>query len=275
MRFSAFFRSLFALQVLWTCAFLLAVAAPVVAPATSAQDLFQTGVGAFQKTDLKLARASFQEALKSDPSNPVLLFNLATVVQKDGQLGLALALWRKALAIQPDFSAAQRAISWAEAKLDRREIPHDVEFWESLRDLALIQIPLDRYLGTTAFLFLIAGWLCFRYLGQRRRAILEDRPLPNFPSAALASSLLLFVAAILSAAKLYDQSIMRGTITVKKIEARSSPDSAATALFDLYEGLEVIVRNRTEEWTQITYPGASTGWIPKSAVFTTADGILP
>jgi hypothetical protein len=78
----------------------------------------------------------------------------------------------------------------------------------------------------------------------------------------------------LSVAKVIDQSTLRGTIIAKKIESRSTPDMTGTSLFDLYEGLEVIVRQSTDSWVQVTYPGGPTGWIPKDAILT-LDGTIP
>jgi len=236
----------------------------------SSEALFQQGLGAFQKADYKQARTAFQEALK-DGDNPVVLFDLGLTEQRLGNNGLALALWRKALAIDPGFARAQQAIAWTRSKLERSEIAHEVELWESLRKHALVTVPLWSYLLSCAVLLLTAGWLCLRYFGLRRQARLDERPMPPPPWLASLCSLGFFIAFFLSGAKIYDQSVERGTIIEKKVEARSSPSADATSLFDLYEGLEVIVRGRSGVWTQVTYPGGSTGWIPSQALLSTND----
>jgi hypothetical protein len=121
-------------------------------------------------------------------------------------------------------------------------------------------------------IFLLTGsWLLLRYFGARRRALLDEQPLPPFPTVGIVLSLGFFVMSFLAVAKAVDQSSLRGTVLPKKIEARSTPDAAGTVLFDLYEGLEVIVQQANDSWIQVTYPGGPTGWVPKSAVFTTRD----
>lgn len=243
--------------------------------ASGSEASFQEGIAFFQKGEFKQAHASFAEALKNDPQNPILLHNLAMTVQNEGQLGMALALWRKALAIQPSFSPAKSAIAWAESQLAHKEIPHDVTFWQSLRKNLLIDYTLNEFLGLSAVLLLMTGWLTLRYLGLRRDALLQEKPLPPFPTVTLISGFLLIGSLSLTAAKAYDLTILRGTIVVEKTAARSAADESATPLFDLYEGLEVVVRQTAGDWVQVTYQDSSTGWIPRSALFTTEDKATP
>lgn len=236
----------------------------------SSEALFQQGLGAFQKADYKQARTSFQEALKGG-DNPYVLFDLGLTEQRLGNNGPAMALWRKALAIKPDFTRAHQALGWIKPKLEHGEISHEVELWESFRAHALVTIPLWYYLLACAAFLAAAGWFCLRYSGMRRRSRLDERPMPPFPWFAGVLTLGFLATLFLSVAKIYDQAIERGTIIEKKIEARSSPASDSTPLFDLYEGIEVIVRGRSDDWTQVTYPGGSTGWIPSRALLATNE----
>lgn len=236
---------------------------------------FQEGIAAYQKGEFKQARASFTEALQNDPDNPTLLFNLAITAQSEGQIGLALALWRKALAIQPSFPDAKNAIAWAENQLEHKEIPHNVTFWQSLRKNFLVDHTLNEFLALTAVLLAVTGWLLLRYLGLRREALLQEKPYPPFPTVTVICGLLFFASLILTTAKAYDLSALRGTIIAKKVEARSAANESATPLFDLYEGLEVVVRQTAGDWVQVTYQSTSTGWIPRSSIFTTEDKAAP
>lgn len=263
MRFKTLFPLVFALSILGS----------VVAKAQTAESHFKDGLAAFQKGDVKQARAAFRESLHLDPESPVALYNLALAEQRSGENGLALALWRKALALNPSYRPAENAIQWTKGRLERAEIPHEVEYWESFRKTVLFNTPLSTWVVCSAALLLLGGWLLLRYFGARRRALLEEQPLPPFPTVAsvLLAGFLLFVG--LSGAKAWDLSIVRGTVLPKKVEARSAPDTSGTPLFDLYEGLEVIVRYRTGDWTQVTYPGGPTGWVPTSAIFATTDKV--
>lgn len=253
----------------------------------TAEAFFKNGIIAFQKGDFKQAQTLFRESLKLEENNPIVLHNLAMTAQRSGQMGEALALWRKALALHPGSVPTERAIRWAQGQLERPEVPHETELWEGLRGTALFTVPIGSYIFICALLLLSAGWLILRYFGARRRALLDERPLPPFPVSAMVFTMGFLFFALMSAAKAWDLSTVRGTILPKKIEARSSPDAGATVLFDLYEGLEVIVRTNVttggatgetageNDWTQVTYPGGPTGWIPRSAVFATTDKVTP
>jgi tetratricopeptide (TPR) repeat protein len=261
MRFTRFFPLVFALSALWTG----------VAFADGADAQFQAGVAAFQKNDLKSARASFESALKLDPAHVVTLFDLGLLESKEGHNGRAIALWRKALALAPEFRPAREAIEFTRGKLERAEIPHEVETWEQLREMALAYVVLEKFVVISAVSFFFSVWLLLGFFGAKRRALLDEKPLPGFPFVATISAVLFVASAALTVAKILDMQELRGTVVAKKVEARSTPDQGGTPLFDLYEGLEVIVRQTSGNWIQVNYPGGSTGWVPRASVFTTAD----
>ncbi len=239
------------------------------AAAASVPASFDTGLAAFQKGDLNQARAIFQMLLKADPSRVAVLYNLGLTEQKSGKRGLALALWRKAQREDPHFAAAARAIAFITPQLEHPEISHDVVLWETWRSALLVNQSLAEYLGLCALLLLLSGFATLRYVGKRRRSLLDDKPLPGLPLSAILGAVFFVVSLVLSIAKIVDSNEVRGTVLPKSVSAKSAPDENGTPLFDLYEGLEVIVRQSHAQWIQVEYPGGSTGWIPRSAVFDT------
>jgi tetratricopeptide (TPR) repeat protein len=267
MRFTNFLPLVFALSCFWTGA--------ADASQAQAKASFQVGVEAFQKGDTKLARTSFQEALKQDPNQVVVLYNLGLAEQRAGKNGLAMGIWRKALALSPGFYPAEQAITWTRGKLERADIPHDVESWETLRNSVLASISMEKFEALTAILFFVFAWLALGYIGKRRRALLDEKPLPAPPFAPVIAGVLFAIVGLLAIAKAVDIQDLRATVVVKKVEARALPEDSATVLFDLYEGLEVIVRGSRQGWIQVTYPGGATGWVSRSSVFTTSDRVTP
>jgi hypothetical protein len=59
-------------------------------------------------------------------------------------------------------------------------------------------------------------------------------------------------------------------VVSEKTTVYSAPNDKSAALFDLFAGLEVVLDQSNDQWVQVTYPGALTGWIPKSSVFQTS-----
>lgn len=271
MRLTIFLPLVFALSVFWTGA----ANAASSQNSAAAKSEFSAGVIAFQKNQVDQARTHFYSALNDDPNQVATLFNLGLVEQRAGKNGKAIAIWRKALALSPGYYPAEKAIEWTKPKLERAAIPHDVEFWESLHDSALSVMTMEKFETLTAVLFFIFAWATLTYLGRRRRAILDEKPLPGPPIAAILAGLFFVLIGLLSLAKAFDIQDVRATVVVKKIEARALPEKDATALFDLYEGLEVIVRGSRQGWIQVNYPGGATGWVSRDAVVTTNDRIVP
>jgi len=242
-------------------------------PQSPPQAAFQQGIAAFQRNDFEQARRYFLESVQNN-DNPTIIFNLGLVEQRLGNQGMAIALWRKALANNSSFAPARRSLDWIKPKLARPEIAHEVELWQSLRARVLATTSLATYLLACAIALFVSGWLILRYLGLRRLSTLDEKPMPPFPTWTAFVTVAFFFIALLSGAKILDENTEYATIVEKKVFVLSSPTNDATPLFDLYEGLEVIVRERSASWAQVTYPGGSTGWIPSASFLSTYDKVV-
>ena len=250
-------------------------AAATPLPPTTVAQAFQNALAAFQKNDFKTARLWFRETLAKDSSQIVAWYDLGLTEARLGNSGLAMAFWRKALVLSPTFTQAKYALNLTRNKLERSDIPHDVETWETLRSDVLVYASVFQFSFATAILFFGAAWFALIFIGARRRAMLDEKPLPSFPIAESLSAIAFIALFVLTICKAIDDGDLRATVIVKKIEAKALPDGTSTALFDLFEGLEVVVRQTSKDWVQVTYPGGATGWIPRSSLFTNADRFTP
>lgn len=233
-------------------------------------ELHNDGVAALRKSDYPNAQKAFAETLRVAPENASALYNLGLTEYRLGNEGQALGLWRKALAVAPGFAQANHAIDWAKQRLPRSAAPTEFSSWEQFREMFLVTIPISSYLFLIVGLLLACGWLVLRYLGNRRRAILDERPMPPFPWVAAVFATLWICMLGLAGAKFYDSSVLRATVVQEKVPVRTAPDAESTALFDLFEGYEVIVRNSQQGWFQVTQPGGLTGWVPVNTVLVTS-----
>lgn len=236
-------------------------------PGQSAEVHFRNGLNAFQKSDYEAARTEFTNALKLEPSNVDVLYNLGLTEYKAKNEGLALGLWRKALAIEPGNDRVAHAISYGENALPQRAVARGSDLYESFRKAFLVGNSLLSLLAINLVLFAFAGWILIRYFAARSRAIENEEPSPSIPYVGIFFVLLFLMATALAGAKLYDLSIPRGTIVADKVEVKTSPDAASATLFELFEGLEVVVRQSSQDWIQINYPGGLSGWVPANSVF--------
>ncbi|MGZ3722987.1 MAG: hypothetical protein ACXVA9_08665 [Bdellovibrionales bacterium] len=240
-----------------------------MADATSKEDFFEKGLAAYQSKQYTEARDAFQKQLDQGQASPGLLNNLALSVYQLDQKPLALALWRKALTLQPGFKPALRGRDFLETKMNMRPLERDsLSLWthRSLESISFYEL-----LWANALVLAIAGWLLLRYLGERQFALEEEQPMPPFPAMATVFLVLLLFTASMSAFKAKDNFSTRATITGAKVSARSLPADEGVSLFDISGGSEVFVRQQQKGWSQIQNSEGSSGWVKDSELFITSN----
>lgn len=236
----------------------------------SPADLFTQGTQLYLAKDYAKAQSLFTQALDKDPKNATALTNLALTEFQLGQKARAVGLLRKALFYDPHLSTAENALKFTLAQMQGKEVPHQIETYETLRAQLLQPVPLWTYLVLSALTLFAAGWVLISYGGRRKKALQEESAPPSFPviGSILALSFVIFTA--LLALKIYDSSILRGTIVEEKVALQTAPGDNQVTILELYGGLEVIAHQFQGDWVQVTYPGSLTGWIKKSSLIITS-----
>lgn len=242
---------------------------PASAQTAKPADLFAQGTQQYVAKNYKQARELFTQALDQDPNSSTTLTNLALTEFQLGNKPLAVGLLRKALALDPELPTARSGLRFALSQLQVKEVPHQLEIYESLRTQVLQPVPLSAYLVLSALSFFAAGWVLLSYGGRRKRSVLEEKALPAFPLIGVFLGLFLVIFTGLLALKIYDSTILRGTVIEEKVSLQTAPGDNQVAILDLYGGMEVIARETQGDWIQVTYPGSLTGWIKKSALLMT------
>lgn len=235
---------------------------------------FQSGITAYQKQDYAAAQSAFRQALEARPEDPSTLVNLALTLYRDGKKGEALGYLRKTLNVSPGHAEAREAITFILREGQLRGIPHEIRFWETFRSRVLQEVSLPLLVFLTLFFGFWTAWSALSFAGARRRAILAETAAPSFPLAAVFSGLLFLTGLGIAMSKRIDLSQARGTVIRETVPALTAPTPESPSLFDLHEGLEVVVRQSREGWLQVTYPGGMTGWIPRDSLFITNPGDL-
>lgn len=233
-------------------------------------DLFKQGTQHYLAKDYAKARDAFAKSVEKDPHNATAVTNLALAQFQLGNKPLAIGLLRKALDLDPELSAARSGLKYVQSQMDIRDIPHQLEYYESIRTKLIAPVPRGAYLILTALLLFASGWTLLSYLGRRRRALQEEKTLPSIPILGIFFSLSFMLFATLLGLKCYDSSILRATVIDEKISLQTAPGDNQVAILDLYGGMEVIVKSIDKDWSQITYPGSVTGWVKSSSLITTS-----
>lgn len=231
--------------------------------------LFNQGTQHYAAKEYDKSRDAFAKALEKDPHNATTLTNLALAQFQLGKKSLAIGLFRKALSSDPELTQAKAGLKFALSQMEIKEIPHQIETYESVRAKLLAPVSIIAYLIMTALFLFAAGWILLGFMGQRRRALAEEKALPGVPVIGTVLAVGFLISVTLLGLKIFDQSIIRATVVDDKVSLQSAPGENQAALLELYGGMEVIVQNDNNEWVQVTYPGSITGWVKKSAVLRT------
>ena len=236
---------------------------------------FQAALKSLQADDLSAACLQLKELNQENPDNPPVLHNLGYCEDRQGQLGSAMARWRRAVALDPYFSGARQSIEIAGEKLKVKQLPHRLTAWEGFRKTILVRVDSTSLNFATWLGFLFFGLQAIRQLGAYRRARASRDRLSPWSASLFVWGLLFLGFSTLSLSKWWDLRQPRGTIILEKVEARTGPGPNETPLFDLFEGLDVRIEDRATwedgtEWRKVAYPGGMTGWIPESSLLQTS-----
>ncbi len=231
---------------------------------------FSEGVKFYQDKKFLEAEKMFEAAARFEPMHSGTLTNLGLTAFELGKKGLALGYLRRARELDPDFSAPKSAIAYIEKALETKEIPHEIRFSESLKDFFIKPISLNSYLAFLALCTFAAGWLWLDFIGEVKNLKASRSRLSEFPALKVLVTVFFLLAALGTGFKYYFQQKGVATVVAKKIPVFSAPKEDAVQLFDLYEGLEIQIESKLNDWIQVTYPGTPTGWIREKDIYQTS-----
>lgn len=250
-----------------TFVFCILLSLSILARAES--DPFVLGVQQLQAKDSKSALESFREVLKQHPDDPAVLTNAGIAAQEAGAKGWAIAYLRHALTLGSTLRETKQALEFSLSTLQVKELPHEIEPWEKFRENVLVGISLPWLLFFNGGALLLCGVVWISFFRDRKRAEENEINYPPLRVIHWAASAVLAVSLTLVLCKILDLSEVRGTIVAEKIQAFSAPSTEAPSLFEITEGLEVIVQREDGKWLQIRYPGGPTGWVTTDQVHIT------
>lgn len=234
----------------------------------TAEELISEGSKLYQGGKFSDAAKSLEALARQQPDKPELLLNWGLAEYQSGRRGLGVALWRRALALNPSFTPARSALDFATRAMQLRDFD-ETQMIDRLRQNVLAHVSLGQMLAVTLALLALGGWLLLGYLGRRRKALRNELPLPPFSWAGTLLSVAFVLTFFLTAFKAFDSSIPRAT-AITMTSVRTGPDTTSSSLFELREGSDVILRQAKKGWTQIRYPGGMSGWVPNEALFQTS-----
>ncbi len=237
----------------------------------SFEEYFGRGTKSYQDKKFENAIFNFEKALELHPESVTVLTDLGLSYFQIQKKGLSIAMFRRALYLDPSQTVAEAALRFVLSQLEIKEIPHQIETYERLRSSVLNAVSVNSFQLLTVLLLFTSGFIWLRHLGRRRKAFELELSPPSAPLIGWLLPIALALSFFATILKIYDLSVPRATIIADKVSAQTAPGDGQSGLFELYAGFEVIVRNASNDWIQVSYPGGLTGWVKKDSLMSTSS----
>ena len=240
--------------------FALALAGP--AHAGSAQEAFDAGVMAERASDPTAAATHFREALTEGGRDPAVYHGLGNALYRKGAKGLAIAAWRRGLALDPgngDLSAnIDRVRKETADRLDPPEPDLGPFFWQ--RSLSVTQ---SAGLASALATFALAVPALGRLFRKGRISEMLHRAQPFAWIAAILALLLALSTGVAMRAP------PTAVVVVPELVARSALGPDGVDLFALHDGAEVRIVEQDGTAALVQLPDERKGWVSLSALAST------
>jgi hypothetical protein len=198
--------------------------------------------------------------LEQGVSAAALEYNLANAHLKNGDTGLAILHYRRALKLDPTYESAAENIRYARS-LTQDVKPQEETTPERWSWLARLRLGPQLASAWVFFMFLaFATAAALRLYVRRRGLVWVSILLGVFGAATL----------LLGAALLFEWNELEGTreavVVRSEVVVHSGPSETYTVSFRLHEGTEVELIRRSSGWREIKVSDRLQGWVPDDAV---------
>ena len=224
------------------------------------QELLQRGHAAYEAGRYAEAITAYEQAEALGVRNGALYYDLGNAHFKNGDLGPAIAYYRRAERLIPRDPLLHSNLEFVLARREDKAAQAPVPFPLSLLRALYSRLSLNEWiLGTSALYVLLSVLLLVRLLRRDRRLLLR---------LVFQATLGFFVlAALMLAYKIHDErGIERAVIGTEKVSVMSGPGSDYTVEFWLHEGSEVQIEEARPEWLRVSLGAKLRGWVPAGSV---------
>ena len=208
----------------------------------------------YAKGKFSAAANLYEKILQSGEQSPALLFNYANAEFKAGNLGKAIAAYRRAELLAPRDSEIRANLGFVRNQVQGATIRESR--WQDW----LGQLTLNEWTLLAAGAF----WLTFLMLAAGR---IRPALVPKLRSVTrLAAALTIFSTSLLCLQAANHFSQATAVVISAEATARSGPFDEAQSAFTARDGAELRVLDRHEDWVQVADAAGKIGWLSKKQI---------
>ena len=208
-----------------------------------------------RKVEFQRAETLFAGAVQAAHDEPELLADWGNAALGAGDVGTATLAYRRALAIDPSNSRAQRNLAWLRSRAP-----------DSLRPTATAGAadallffrdwPRSSQLLVGGLAFAIVVLLVVPWRGKRRRGMAMLAILPAIVWAAM-------VVSAITEDRHLDDGVVTDSVVMRAADSAGAP---AALVQPLPRGTEVTVLEHRAPWTKVRVASGTAGWVPDGAL---------
>ncbi|MBU8871493.1 MAG: BatD family protein [Gemmatimonadales bacterium] len=234
----------------------LAQASENPAPGIDPARLLAEGNQAYTEGKLDLAMDLYLRVKEEGVDDPDLHFNLGNTHARRGELGKAIASYLRARRLSPRDGDVSENLAWVrghiqDLELSTGQLPLFIDQCSSL----IGSLSLDEW----SLLLVILVWVLAGLAGW---AFYRDDFGTHLRRALLGLGGLVLLTAIVVAWRFQREEIHReAVIIVAEAAVRSGPAESFPVLFQIHDGLTMMIESEREDWCRIGLGGAWVGWV--------------
>ncbi len=219
---------------------------------------WREAVRQYRKEHYLDARKAFESLVEQGYHSGDLYYNLGNTYVKLHQYPKAMLMYERALKERPGMKDARENLKSLREEMDTDIIELKPFFLSRWWQGWLGLLPPNAWAGISALLFLVIGWLAWRYLEKR----VDGARNPLILAVVLAG---VFIASAYGSYRMHSR---RDTAVVlpDTVPLYEGPDSRSHAATEVPPGIKVTIIDSIGHWYKVALPDRQLGWMPDSVV---------